>query len=62
MKVQWADKTLAVNAAPVQLASGEFFGRVAVFRDFTHEAEVDRMKSDFVAMVSHELRTSYNFV
>src|SRR6185436_5301434 len=32
-------------------------GVVAVFRDFTREAEVERMKSAFVSMVSHELRT-----
>jgi PAS domain S-box-containing protein len=57
VRIQWGRKTLAVNAAPVRTASGEMIGKVAVFRDFTREAEVDRMKSDFVAMVSHELRT-----
>lgn len=57
VRIQWGHKTLAVNAAPVRTVSGEIIGKVAVFRDFTREAEVDRMKSDFVAMVSHELRT-----
>ncbi len=32
-------------------------GTVAVYRDFTREAEIDQMKSDFVSIVSHELRT-----
>lgn len=30
---------------------------VMYFRDITHELEVDRMKSDFLAMAAHELRT-----
>ncbi len=61
-KVQWGKKTLAISVAPVRIASGETIGRVAVFHDFTREAEVDRMKSDFVAMVSHELRTPLNSI
>ena len=32
-------------------------GMVYVFDDITREHEIDRMKSDFVALVSHELRT-----
>jgi PAS domain S-box-containing protein len=35
----------------------EFLGTVSIFRDITHEVEVDRLKSEFVATVSHELRT-----
>jgi signal transduction histidine kinase len=37
-------------------------GTVTVFRDFTREAEVERLKSTFVAIVSHELRTPLNAV
>ncbi|NJN43385.1 MAG: GAF domain-containing protein [Anaerolineae bacterium] len=29
----------------------------SIFRDITHQVEVDRLKSEFVATVSHELRT-----
>jgi signal transduction histidine kinase len=45
-----------VHLAPVIWRS-EFLGTVSIFRDITHEVEVDRLKSEFVATVSHELRT-----
>jgi len=32
-------------------------GVVTVLRDITHEVEVDRMKTDFISAVSHELRS-----
>jgi len=57
LKLEWGDRTLSVSIAPVHIASGEAIGTVAVFRDFTREAELDRMKSTFVAIASHELRT-----
>jgi len=57
VKFEWADKTLSVSFAPVYDMRGAVTGTVAVFRDFTREAEVARMKSDFVSIVSHELRT-----
>lgn len=62
LKVQWGEKTLAINVAPVHLPDGEPVGRVAVFHDFTREAELDSMKNDFLAMVSHELRTPMNSI
>jgi signal transduction histidine kinase len=37
-------------------------GTVIVFRDFTREAEVEKLKSTFVAIVSHELRTPLNAI
>jgi PAS domain S-box-containing protein len=45
-----------VHLAPVILHR-DFLGTVSIFRDITHEVEVDRLKSEFVATVSHELRT-----
>jgi signal transduction histidine kinase len=45
-----------VHLAPVMLQD-DFLGTVSIFRDITHEVEVDRLKSEFVATVSHELRT-----
>ncbi|HEY0601568.1 MAG TPA: histidine kinase dimerization/phospho-acceptor domain-containing protein, partial [Herpetosiphonaceae bacterium] len=45
------------NAVPLHNAAGEMEGAVAVFQDLSRFREVERLKSDFVAMVSHELRT-----
>jgi PAS domain S-box-containing protein len=61
-RLEWGKKTLSVNAAQVYDSTGEHIGAVAVFRDFTREAEVERMKSTFVAVVSHELRTPLNAI
>lgn len=45
-----------VSASPMVEGSG-VRGVVIVFRDVTRRREVDRMKNEFVSMVSHELKT-----
>ena len=47
----------AITASPVRDADGHVLGRVYVLRDVTREAEIERMKSEFLSNVSHELRT-----
>jgi PAS domain S-box-containing protein len=49
-------RVISIHLAPVSDPK-EFLGTVSIFRDITHEVEVDRLKSEFVATVSHELRT-----
>jgi signal transduction histidine kinase/CheY-like chemotaxis protein/HPt (histidine-containing phosphotransfer) domain-containing protein len=44
-------------AAPVRDHAGALIGSLVQYRDVTREAELDRMKSEFVSVVSHELRT-----
>jgi signal transduction histidine kinase len=64
-RVEWNDKTLSVSAAQVYDTRGDIsanIGTVAVFRDFTREAELEKLKSTFVAIVSHELRTPLNAI
>jgi signal transduction histidine kinase len=51
-----------VNAAEVRNAMNNAIGTVAVFRDVTREAELEKMKDTFVAVVSHELRTPLNAI
>ncbi len=62
IRFQWNKKILLMNAAPLLEGENNQVGTVAVFRDFTKEADVERMKDAFLAMVSHELRTPLNAV
>lgn len=48
---------VAVSVAPVRGGEGEVVGAVAVFRDVTEEQALARMKSEFVSLVSHEMRS-----
>jgi PAS domain S-box-containing protein len=46
----------AVTAAPI--FSGEtIIGVIVIFRDVTHDVEVDKAKTEFVSLASHQLRT-----
>jgi signal transduction histidine kinase len=47
---------LAVTSAPIILGK-RLFGIVITFRDITKEKEVDKAKSNFVSIASHQLRT-----
>jgi len=64
-RIEWGEKTISVSAAQVydnRKDNNTNIGTVTVFRDFTHEAEVEKLKSTFVGIVSHELRTPLNAV
>jgi len=46
----------AISVAPI-IVAGKVVGAVEVFRDVTQEKAVDRAKTEFVSLASHQLRT-----
>lgn len=48
---------LSSSVAPIYSHEGRLEGAVVAFRDVSSERELDRLKSDFVSMISHELRS-----
>lgn len=49
-------RTISVTATPISL-NGKNIGGVGIFRDITKENDIDKAKSEFVSLASHQLRT-----
>lgn len=52
---------VSITAAPVIL-NGEIIGAEEVFKDITRDRQIDRAKSEFVSLTSHQLRTPLSIV
>jgi signal transduction histidine kinase len=51
------ERTYRVRATPMHDAEGKLLGSVTVLEDITHLKELDRLKTEFIGVASHELRT-----
>ncbi|MFQ5949614.1 MAG: ATP-binding protein, partial [Nitrospiria bacterium] len=52
-----SSRVILASSVPFKDERGHLLGKVAVLHDITSLKEVDRLKSEFVSQVSHDLRT-----
>jgi two-component system, NtrC family, sensor histidine kinase KinB len=57
IRVGDAPRTYRLRATPMKDHDGETLGAVAVLEDVTHMRDLDRLKTEFIGVASHELRT-----
>lgn len=57
IKVGEDDRTYRLRATPMKNEDGQLLGSVTVLEDITHLRVLDRMKTEFIGVASHELRT-----
>jgi len=57
IKVGTTNRTYRLRATPMRDTNGVLLGSVAVLEDVTHMRELDRLKTEFIGVASHELRT-----
>jgi PAS domain S-box-containing protein len=57
IKGEWKSRVFQARAARVQQDDGELVGIVTILRDVTQQKEIDKMKTELVSMVAHELRS-----
>lgn len=55
-QITLGERTVRLHIAPISL-NREFLGSVMIMHDITKQAELEKLKGEFISNVSHELRT-----
>lgn len=60
-QLEWKDEQgvlhLREDTGPLRDSAGKVIGRIFLFHDISREKAIDRRKSEFISIASHELRT-----
>ena len=57
LKVEGGDRTFRLRGTPMKDDDGTLLGSVVVLEDITHLRQLDKLKTEFIGVASHELRT-----
>ncbi|HSB82503.1 MAG TPA: ATP-binding protein [Candidatus Methylomirabilis sp.] len=57
LSVDGSERAFRLRTTPMRDEEGRLLGAVTLLQDITHLREIDRVKSEFIAIASHELQT-----
>src|SRR5215475_11662512 len=62
LAIDGAERSFRLHTTPMRDEEGRLLGAVTLLGDITRWREIDRLKSEFIATASHELRTPFTSV
>jgi two-component system, NtrC family, sensor histidine kinase KinB len=62
LAINGAERSFRLRTTPMRDEEGRLLGAVTLLGDITRLREIDRLKSEFIATASHELRTPFTSV